>query len=59
MQVIVAKLSRLGRDAIDVSTTVAKLEEMGIRVYCLTLGGVDLTSSSQKARWILFPSATF
>ena len=45
---IVTKLDRLGRDAIDVSTTVAKLEEMGIRVHCLAVGGVDLTSSAGK-----------
>lgn len=32
----------------DVSTTVAKLEEVGIRVHCLALGGVDLTSSAGK-----------
>lgn len=45
---IVTKLDRLGRDAIDVSTTVAKLEKLGIRVHCLALGGVDLTSSAGK-----------
>lgn len=45
---IVTKLDRLGRDAIDVSTTVTRLEEMGIRVHCLALGGVDLTSSAGK-----------
>jgi putative DNA-invertase from lambdoid prophage Rac len=45
---IVTKLDRLGRDAIDVSTTVAKLEVIGIRVHCLALGGVDLTSSAGK-----------
>jgi putative DNA-invertase from lambdoid prophage Rac len=45
---VVTKLDRLGRDAVDVSTTVAKLEEMGIRVHCLALGGVDLTSSAGK-----------
>ncbi len=28
--------------------TVAKLEKMGIRVHCLALGGVDLTSSAGK-----------
>lgn len=43
---IVTKLDRLGRDAIDVSTTVRALSEMGVRVYCLALGGADLTSSS-------------
>ena len=43
---IVTKLDRLGRDAIDVSTTVRALSEMGVKVYCLALGGADLTSSS-------------
>ncbi len=45
---IVTKLDRLGRDAIDVSGTVARLEERGIRVHCLALGGVDLASSAGK-----------
>jgi putative DNA-invertase from lambdoid prophage Rac len=45
---VVTKLDRLGRDAIDVSTTVAKIEKMGIKVYCLAIGGVDLTSSAGK-----------
>ncbi|MDE3027402.1 MAG: recombinase family protein [Paracoccaceae bacterium] len=45
---VVTKLDRLGRDAIDVSTTVARLETRGIRVHCLALGGVDLTSSAGK-----------
>jgi putative DNA-invertase from lambdoid prophage Rac len=45
---IVTKMDRLGRDAIDVSTTVAQLETMGIKVHCLALGGVDLTSSAGK-----------
>jgi putative DNA-invertase from lambdoid prophage Rac len=43
---IVTKLDRLGRDAIDVSSTVKKLAAMGVRVHCLALGGVDLTSSA-------------
>jgi putative DNA-invertase from lambdoid prophage Rac len=45
---IVTKLDRLGRDVIDVASTVAKLEALGIRVHCLALGGVDLTSSAGK-----------
>lgn len=45
---IVTKLDRLGRDAIDVSITVVKLEKLGIKVHCLALGGVDLTSSAGK-----------
>ncbi|CAI1934441.1 Putative DNA-invertase from lambdoid prophage Rac [Serratia entomophila] len=43
---IVTKLDRLGRDAIDVSSTVKALLGMGVRVHCLALGGVDLTSSA-------------
>lgn len=45
---VVTKLDRLGRDAIDVSITVNKLEHMGIKVHCLALGGVDLISSAGK-----------
>ena len=45
---VVTKLDRLGRDAVDVSMTVNRLEKLGIRVHCLALGGVDLTSSAGK-----------
>lgn len=45
---IVTKMDRLGRNAIDVSSSVHKLEEIGIRVHCLALGGVDLTSPAGK-----------
>ncbi|MBF0333922.1 MAG: recombinase family protein [Alphaproteobacteria bacterium] len=45
---VVTKLDRLGRDAMDVSATVAKLAEIGVRVHCLALGGVDLTSSTGR-----------
>jgi putative DNA-invertase from lambdoid prophage Rac len=45
---VVTRLDRLGRDAIDVVGTVARLSQMGVRVHCLTLGGVDLTSSAGK-----------
>jgi len=40
---IVTKLDRLGRNAINVSQTVTTLADLGIRVHCLALGGVDLT----------------
>ncbi|USJ27663.1 recombinase family protein [Ensifer adhaerens] len=43
---IVTKLDRLGRDAIDVSSTVKALAAIGVRVYCLAFGGADLTSSA-------------
>jgi putative DNA-invertase from lambdoid prophage Rac len=45
---VVTKLDRLGRNAIDVHATVAKLATMGVRVHCLVLGGVDLTSAAGK-----------
>ena len=45
---IVTKLDRLGRNAIDVATTVDRLAKMGVRVHCLALGGVDLTSAAGK-----------
>ncbi|NZB29219.1 recombinase family protein, partial [Escherichia coli] len=41
---IVTKLDRLGRNAMDIRKTVEQLTESGIRVHCLALGGVDLTS---------------
>lgn len=45
---VVTRLDRLGRDAIDVSSTVATLAGLGVRVHCLALGGADLTSSAGK-----------
>lgn len=45
---IVTKMDRLGRNAIDVATTVEKLASMGVRVHVLALGGVDLTSAAGK-----------
>ena len=45
---IVTKMDRLGRNAIDVATTVSKLADMGVRVHCLALGGVDLTSPAGR-----------
>ena len=45
---VVTKLDRLGRNAMDVGATVAKLADLGVRVHCLALGGVDLASSTGK-----------
>ena len=45
---IVTKLDRLGRNAMDVRATVEALADLGVRVHCLALGGVDLTSSAGK-----------
>jgi putative DNA-invertase from lambdoid prophage Rac len=45
---IVTKLDRLGRNAMDIRSTVERLTCEGVRVYCLALGGMDLTSSTGK-----------
>jgi putative DNA-invertase from lambdoid prophage Rac len=45
---IVTRMDRLGRNAIDVATIVEKLASIGVRVYCLALGGVDLTSPAGR-----------
>ena len=45
---IVTKLDRLGRNAMDVRLTVEDLSSRGIRVHCIALGGVDLTSPAGK-----------
>ena len=45
---IVTKLDRLGRNAMDVRATVERLAAEGVRVHCLALGGTDLTSAAGK-----------
>jgi putative DNA-invertase from lambdoid prophage Rac len=45
---IVTKMDRLGRNAIDVKSTVDRLTSMHVRVHCLQLGGADLTSAAGK-----------
>jgi putative DNA-invertase from lambdoid prophage Rac len=45
---IVTKLDRLGRNAMDVRVTVERLASEGVRVHCLALGGVDLASPAGK-----------
>ena len=45
---IVTKLDRLGRNAMDVRSTVDGLAKEGVKVHCLALGGVDLTSPAGK-----------
>ena len=45
---IVTKLDRLGRNAMDVRATVELLAASGVKVHCLALGGVDLTSAAGK-----------
>jgi putative DNA-invertase from lambdoid prophage Rac len=45
---VVTKLDRLGRNAMDVRATVEKLAAEGVQVLCLALGGIDLTSTPGK-----------
>lgn len=45
---VVTKLDRLGRNAMDVRSSVEWLASMGVRVHCLALGGMDLTSPAGK-----------
>jgi putative DNA-invertase from lambdoid prophage Rac len=45
---IVTKLDRLGRNAMDVRATVEGLAHAGVRVHCLALGGVDLCSPAGR-----------
>lgn len=45
---IVSRLDRLGRNTIDVMQTVDALSDQGVKVYCLALGGADLTSAAGR-----------
>lgn len=45
---VVSKLDRLGRDAIDILQTVRQLGERGIKVIVHQLGNTDLTSPAGK-----------
>jgi len=45
---IVTKLDRLGRNAMDLRATVERLASEGVKVHCLALGGVHLTSTAGK-----------
>lgn len=47
-RLIVSKLDRLGRDAVDILGTVKRLEGMGCAVRVLQLGDLELTSSAGK-----------
>ena len=46
--IVVSKLDRLGRDAIDILSTVKHLSERNIKVIVLQLGNTDLTSTTGK-----------
>lgn len=44
-RLIITKLDRLGRDSIDVQSTLSQLTEAGIEVHCIALAGFDLGSA--------------
>lgn len=46
--IVVSKLDRLGRDAIDILSTIKLLSERNIKVIVLQLGNTDLTSTTGK-----------
>lgn len=48
VRLVVTKLDRLGRDAVDVQQTVRALEAIGVRTVVLQLGATDLTSAAGK-----------
>ena len=45
---VVTKLDRLGRNLLDIRQTVDRLSKLGVRLHCLQLGGMDLTSPGGK-----------
>jgi putative DNA-invertase from lambdoid prophage Rac len=47
-RLVVSRLDRLGRYAVDIQGTVRRLEAMGCAVVVLQLGGLDLASSAGK-----------
>ncbi len=55
---VVTKLDHLGRNAMDVAATVAGLDKAGIKVHCLALGGVDLTSAAGKLTMYVINAVT-
>ncbi|CAE6936346.1 N terminal domain [Vibrio sp. B1ASS3] len=51
---IVLKLDRLGRDAIDIQQTVQMFSDMGVRLVCLDLPVTDLSSSEGRLMLQMF-----
>jgi DNA invertase Pin-like site-specific DNA recombinase len=45
---VVTKIDRLGRDALDIQSTVKQLKALGVRVFVTQLGATDLTKSAGK-----------
>jgi putative DNA-invertase from lambdoid prophage Rac len=45
---VVTKIDRLGRDAVDIQQTVKHLKSLGVRVFVTQLGATDLTNPAGK-----------
>jgi len=45
---VVTKIDRLGRDAVDIQQTVKQFKALGVRVFVTQLGATDLTNSAGK-----------
>ena len=45
---VVTKIDRLGRDALDIQSTVKQLKALGVRVFVTQLGATDLINSAGK-----------
>jgi putative DNA-invertase from lambdoid prophage Rac len=57
---VVTKLDRLGRDTGDVIATVKRLTAMEVKVHCLAVGGMDLSSAAgQMTMTVLAAVAEF
>jgi putative DNA-invertase from lambdoid prophage Rac len=46
--ILTTKLDRLGRNTVDIVQTIEHLSNLGVKVHCLALGGMDLTSPAGK-----------
>ena len=63
---VVTKIDRLGRDAVDIQTTVKQLKVLGVRVFVTQLGATDLTRrvrcfspcSPRSRRWSAISSSS-
>jgi putative DNA-invertase from lambdoid prophage Rac len=45
---VVTKIDRLGRDALDIQSTIKQLKALGVRVFVTQLGATDLTNAAGK-----------
>lgn len=51
--IVMAKLDRLGRNALDVQTTLKELKNKGLKVIVLQFGGMDINSPAGKLMMVM------